>query len=197
MKRNDPAPRPVASTPAQRGPRRAAAEAPGAPGPGALLENLATHQALLRELVQMAQRKLDAVRSADADALNECAARESGLLERLVGVERQRRAELARLAQIVPALRGTRAARLTLSELAEALDEPHASSIRARLSALRSIATQLQRANRVASLVARDLHAHLREVFAAMARAGRASVVYGPNGSMERAGGGELWDAVG
>ena len=62
----------------------------------ALLDNLAEHQALLKALVQVARDKMAAIRAADSHELQQCTARESSLLERILDFERRRKTIVAR-----------------------------------------------------------------------------------------------------
>lgn len=160
----------------------------------ALLDNLAEHQALLEALVQVARDKMDAIRAADSQELHQCTARESALLERILSFERGRKTIVARLAQT---LHLAAPDTLTLGEIAAELTEPFSSALRSRMLALRAIANELQQVNRVASIVARDLHQHIRDVFTALANANRESVVYGPLGREELTTAENILDAVG
>lgn len=160
----------------------------------ALLENLTEHQTLLEKLVEIAREKMDAVRAADSQTLHRCTAREASVLECLLNFERRRKAVVARLAQT---LRLPSPDTLTLSEIANELPEPFSSSVRARMLALRAVAIELQHLNRVAALVARDLHQHIRDVFTVLANANRESVVYGPEGREHMTTSKNILDAVG
>lgn len=160
----------------------------------ALLDNLAEHQALLKALVQVARDKMAAIRAADSHELQQCTARESSLLERILDFERRRKTIVARLAQT---LHLAAPGNLTLGEIAAELPQPFSSALRSRMLALRAIANELQQVNRVASIVARDLHQHIRDVFTALANANRESVVYGPLGREELTTVENILDAVG
>ncbi len=63
--------------------------------------------------------------------------------------------------------------------------------------ALRAVAVELRHLNRVAAVVARDLHRHIRDVFTVLANANRESVVYGPQGREQMATSKNILDAVG
>ncbi len=166
-------------------PYRAPTEQPGSPPTAAadaardLCENVAALQALLRQFVELADRKLAAMRAGQAGALQECAAREDELLGEIECGHRRRQAALARLAQ---ALRAPHLARARLSDVPEYLPEPSASLLRVRNAALQQIAATLQQKNRLAAQVAQHLQMHLRAVFAEVAKANQESVVYGPQG---------------
>lgn len=175
-----------------------AATADGGPEPAAagreLAQCLADLQGLLKQLAELARRKLDALRQADADALQTCSAREAALLEQLAPVERRRDAVLARLAQ---ALRRPELPRAGLSEIAVCFPEPVSSHLRARNAALREITTVLREKNQMAARVARELHQHIRGVFDEVTRAAQESVVYGSQGQWRPTPARSWVDAVG
>lgn len=159
-----------------------------------LLEQLAKLQGLLKELLDLGHEKLSLLRTANSDGLHACAARESRLLEQVFRSDQQRHAVLARVAQ---GLRLSNAAPASLSKIADAAPEPLSSSIRARMRPLAEISSELQRINRVASIVARDLQGHIRGVFAALAETGRERVGYGPQGRQSHLKKDAWLDAVG
>jgi hypothetical protein len=152
-------------------------------------QHLAELHAALKQLADLADRKLAAMRIADTEALQDCAVREGDLLREMFRGEQRRNAVLASLAQ---GLHLAEPQRARLMEIADRLPEPLASSIRARGVALRDLAARLQRKNRLAAGVARNLQSHIRGIFAAMAGAAQESQVYGPQG---RQGGTGLWPA--
>lgn len=147
---------------------------------GALVQHLTTLHAALRQLAELAGEKLAALRGADAEALQLCAARELVLLKEVLGAQQERNALLARLAQ---SLRCPQPQATRLTEIADRLPEPLASSLRARSAALREVATELQRKNQLAATVARNLQAHIRGIFAEVAGAAQESLVYGCKGA--------------
>ena len=148
----------------------------------------------LRQLVELADRKLAAMRIADTEALQRCTAEEGRLLQAVFARERQRDAILARLAQDLPQPGGGPA---ELSEIADRLAEPSSSRLQAKIAGLCQTATALREKNRLAATVARNLHAHVRTVFDDVANANRESVVYGPNGKHEQRNPQTWVDAVG
>lgn len=165
---------------------------------GVELRELGQHlidlQTALKQLSDLAAEKLTALRRADTGALQACAAREEQLLRELFRREPSRKAALARVAQT---LQLADSAHARLNDIVARLPEPLASSWQARRVALRDIAAELQRKNRLAASVARNLHSHIRGIFADVANAAQESVVYGPQG--QHAGGRpRCWvDAVG
>src|SRR5262249_36140863 len=117
----------------------------------ALLENLTTLHAHLRELTALAQRKLTAVRSADAAALQLLAQEEAAILTHVERNQAQRDAAMARIAQ---ALRRADARCMPLHKLADTLPEPMRSALLARGAALRAAGHELQRNNAIVAKVA-------------------------------------------
>ncbi len=142
-----------------------------------LLRHLSELYAAIVQLADLAAEKLAAMRVADTAALQRCTEREAELLQGVLHAEQQRPAILARLAQ---ALHRPELATARLAQIADHLTEPAASALRARSVALREAAGRLQKKNRLAAVVARNLQGHLRGVFAAVAKAAQESVVYGP-----------------
>ncbi len=160
----------------------------------ALVQHLAALHALLRELEQIAVAKLAAMRKADAQALQDCASRESHLLEQVLRLARLRPAVLARAAQSLP---GAAPAAPTLSQIANRAPQPISSALRARMRGLEEVTLRLQESNRVAALVARELHARVRDLFAALANGQRGKCGYGPQGRETLSGANALFEAVG
>lgn len=160
----------------------------------ALVGHLAELYALLKELHQTSVSKLAAMRKADAPELQRCATREARLLEQVFRLARFRSAVIARVAQGLP---GSSAGASTLNEIVAQLCEPVSSSLRARMRGLQDVAMKLQESNRVASVVARELHLRVRELFASLANAHSRQCGYGPQGREMRHGSNALFEAVG
>jgi hypothetical protein len=148
----------------------------------------------LGRLAELAAEKLAAMRAADADALQRCSADEAELLERVRSTAADREAALAGVAQAVR-WEGVKTARLP--QLAARLPQPHASRIHAKSLALREIAGTLEKRNRLAAGVARNLQSHLRAVLEGLAQGGQESVVYGRSGQFQNAAALNWVDAVG
>jgi len=179
---------------ARRARTSAAARMPSAPRVAELFGVLDATLAAFRELADLADQKLAAIRQADTAGLQAVAGAECAVLERVFTLERDRQAILARLAQALPA---RTADPPRLSQIAAQLPEPLGPRLQAKIAGLRDLAARLQQKNRLAATVARRLHNHIRAVFDELARSGREAVVYGPNG--QRTQGEQLsWiDAVG
>ncbi len=154
---------------------------------------IALHE-LLKQLLELAARKLSAMRVADTETLQHCAADEGAVLQTVFERERERDAALARLAQ---GLHWSEAVPPRLSEIAERLPEPLSSRLRAKIAGLRQTAHELRQKNQLAAAVARNLHKHLRAVFEDVAQVNQESVVYGPSGKHEQRVNQTWVDAVG
>lgn len=161
---------------------------------GELLATLDALREQLSGLVEMADRKLAAMRVADAPALHALAAEEGRLVREHYETDRRRRACVARFAQQLPA--GAPPPR-TLAAVAERLPEPDASRIRSRCEGLRRLAETLQRKNRIVLRVAQDLHGHIGAVVADVTAAQQEPAGYGPAGRELRRTRQLLLDAVG
>ena len=159
-----------------------------------LLAALTSLHELLKQLLELAGKKLAAMRVADADTLQQCAAEEGGVLQTVFERGRERDAALARLAQ---SLHWRDAGHRRLSEAAERLPEPFSSRLRAKIVGLRETANELQQKNQLAATVARNLHKHIRAVFDDVASVNQESVVYGPSGKHEQRNKRTWVDAVG
>lgn len=160
----------------------------------ALVGHLAELHAVLKELHEIATAKLGAMRRADAAALQRCAGRESRLLEQALRLARVRPAMIARAAQSLPT--GVTSA-ATLAEICERSPEPISSTLRARMRGLEEIAVRLRESNRIAALVARELHTRVRDLFATLASMNRDKCGYGPQGRETHRAGSGLFEAVG
>ncbi|MEP0848226.1 MAG: flagellar protein FlgN [Phycisphaerae bacterium] len=161
---------------------------------GELLGTLGDLREQLNTLIEMADRKLAAMRVADAQALHALAAEEGRLVREHYETDRRRRACVARLAQQLP-VAGARPR--TLTEVAGLVPEPDASRIRSHCEGLRRVAEMLQRKNRIVFRVARDLHTHIGAVVADVAMAQQEPAGYGPAGRELRRTRQLLVDAVG
>src|SRR5207249_1116357 len=106
-----------------------------------LLDTLVELGGHLRALLDLASRKLEAMKRADVPALTQCAAEEERELQRMLRRDGQREAVLARLAQ---ALRFRSQAPARLTEIAARLPQPFSSQILAKSAALRDLATKLE-----------------------------------------------------
>lgn len=145
----------------------------------ALLDTLGTLHGRLARLGDLAELKLAALRTANAERLHELAAEEAAELESLAADDVRREAALARAAQGLPAGAGSRP---RLSEVAEIFPEPLRSKILGKSEGLRAMANRLAEKNRLVADVARGLHNHVRGIFAEVAKVNQEAVVYERDG---------------
>lgn len=152
---------------------------------GKLCDALAETQRQTRALLDIAERKLAALRLADASALNQCSREEGALVEEARRTAAARHAVVAQLAQ---RLRAPQLRSATLAEIAIRLPEPFSSSLTARSVPLRELASALDEKNQLIARVARNLHQHIRAVFDALAQPDDEAATYGPTGERPAAG---------
>ncbi|MBK8914418.1 MAG: flagellar export chaperone FlgN [Phycisphaerales bacterium] len=137
---------------------------------------------LLTRLGEAAGQRLAALRRADTEALRSTGEEEERVLARTAQVEQARAAILADLAQ---ALHLPTAEPPRLEMLAERLQEPISSRIRARCAGLRSAAEILKKNTRLTADVAQRLQLHIRAVLAELAGVNREPIGYGAGGRTE------------
>lgn len=159
-----------------------------------LAESLAGLRRLYEELVAVLGRKLDAMKRADSDALGSCGARERFLAGQIAEVEVGRKQLLGQLQGQLgfDARRG-----VTISQVAERLDEPARSQLLVLAEGLRHLVTEADRLNQVGALVTKELLVHFRRVYEAMRMPQAGDGLYGPHGGREAVGAERLIDAVG
>lgn len=156
---------------------------------------LSTQEQSLRELLRVAQEKLDALRNAQRDTLHDLTRIESELLSEVARQDQARRAAFAPVAQRLQLPGGAKA---SLRSLAQRLDEPQRSQWVAFRERMNGLASKLQERNALVGRVARDLHSHLRGVFSDLARSQQQTVGYSDRGTEARANrGSAIVDAVG
>ncbi len=158
-----------------------------------LLQQLDDLHGQLDELCDLAGRKLDAIRAADARGLHDCTAAEHRLLGSVLGAHKTP----ALPAQLAQHLRDSAGTARRISDLADDLPAPQASRIHARIARVRTIARELQRKNQVVAQVARGLQEHLRGVFAAAADALQDKDMYTRKGQPDGRPASTWIDAVG
>jgi flagellar biosynthesis/type III secretory pathway chaperone len=166
----------------------------GAEPPEVLLATLGRLHVHLQTLLQAALDKLQAMRTADTNALNEVTQREHQALQKVQRAEQERRAAVARLAQH---LHVADPHAQPLSELVSGVREPVRSQIHAKISGLQALAQQLQEKNRVAALVAQELQNHVQSVFSAVLAPAQSMDGYGPQGERHPTGNRMIVDALG
>ncbi|MDX2198295.1 MAG: hypothetical protein SF069_04890 [Phycisphaerae bacterium] len=97
-------------------------------------------------------------------------------------------AHSARPAKDQPAAEATAAAlgELRVTEVAAFLPQPMASQVGAAAIRLKGLGEELKRKNALVRDVTQGLQAHIRGIFASLAREGEESISYGPNGRESR-----------
>ncbi len=156
-------------------------------------------KSLHEELLLVIRRKLEAMRRADGEQMQSCAARERFLAERI----RQREGLRRQLAEAVTeslemGASDRKAAKMVkVGELAERMDEPRRSRMIVLASAIRQAIEQVDQANRVAALVGQEMAKHFQKVREAVISASGDGGVYCRTGRCVRMGGSHVLDAVG
>lgn len=162
-------------------------------GDALLAGSIALHEHA-KVLLALAEEKLTSLKKADTQTLSRIAAVEVQTLEKLLAEERQQGALIARVAQ---AMRVPTSGKPRLSDVAEKMPEPLRSQITAKIAGLRAVTGKLQEMNRRAAEVARHLHAHIREIFAAVAKVGQQQTGYDGRGQHKHSTAQQWVDAVG
>lgn len=157
----------------------------------ALLDEL---YARFKQLLELAQAKIDALRAGDAARLLRLAGDEGRVLHKLFEAQDRRPAVLARVAH---ALRAVDPGARRLSEIIKKLPQPLAAQIAGKTEGLRRLAEQLAGKNRQVAAVAHGLHQHVRSIFAAVAEAGQETVGYRRDGQQQSQAQVTYLDAVG
>ena len=176
--------RPAPETRVTRAPAQSGRSGPPELAGQAVLDCCQQMHVDLRELLTVADTKLDALRSADTTTLARCARDEARLLERVFNGEKRRTAAVAQLAQSLHDPRGVGA---PLTELVARAPEPLGSRLRAKTAGLRHTAAALKKKNDLNARVAHDLQCHIRAIFAELGKAQQETVGYGRGGKQEAA----------
>ena len=141
----------------------------------AMAAQLEDHQRLLRCI----ERKEAAIRSADIEAVTRICQEENGIAQRLGELEKQR---LGLVGRITESLHPGAETPLTVSAIAEAIDDPARTRLLALGEQLRATVGQVRRASSVVRSAAEALSRHMtgirQTVESALSRAG----VYGKRG---------------
>ena len=161
---------------------------------GQLAECLAEMRGLYAELLAVLQRKLEAMRRADTELLNSCAARERFLLQRIAEAESSRKTLTADLQ-----LRAGAKSKgpVSITELAERIGEPGRSKLLVLADGLRRLVEQTNQLNQVAALAGKELLAHFRYVYDVMRAAERDTGTYDVQGVRAAGSAQRILDAVG
>jgi hypothetical protein len=151
---------------------------------------------LHQDLLSAANRKLEAIRSADTEVMQQASRREEELARSIKDREGLRQALMERLGGPL-GLSAGRARRLTIGELAERVAEP----VRSRLTVLggeiRKLASEIARVNRINALVSHEMLKHFRTVYDSIARGSAPREFYGRTGRPRTAAPTALIDTTG
>lgn len=158
-----------------------------------LLEELKTLQERLLKLVEA---RIDAMKRADMSALRELTEHEEALTRRI----RERDGLRRQVADAVAEETGCppRSGRdMTVAQLAARVGEPARTLLLDAVADLRKIVLRVVRANRIASVVARELINHVSWVFASVRPAGGKLVGYSGEGAVVGSSEMRLFETVG
>lgn len=136
------------------------------------------------ELAIVVQRKLDAMRAANADAIRSTCSREEFLAQKIREQDGLRR-QLLELVGTQMGLAGEVARAMTVTELADRVGEPARSRLLVLAAALRERVRATADTNRVVGLVSHEMLKHFRQVYGVMAEANRAPGLYSRRGRNE------------
>ena len=161
---------------------------------GQLAECLAEMRSLYEELLAVLQRKLEAMRRADTELLNSCAARERFLLQRISEVESSRKVLTGDL-QLRTGVAAKRP--MSITQLAERIGEPDRSKLLVLADGLRRLVEQTNQVNQVAALAGKELLAHFRHVYDVMRAAEQDTGTYDVRGARTAGSAQRILDAVG
>ncbi len=159
-----------------------------------LAECLAEMRGLYEELLAVLRRKLEAMRRADTESLNSCAARERFLLQRIAEAESSRKALTGDL-QLRTGVTTRRP--MSITRLAERIGEPGRSKLLVLADGLRRLVEQTNQVNQVAALAGKELLVHFRHVYDAMRAAERDTGTYDVQGVRAAGSAQRILDAVG
>lgn len=168
-----------------------------------LLDVLRAHEALHRDLLAVVQSKIDAMRNSQIEEMQRLGLREQTLVALIQQREAQRRSLLDEIGKDL-GYTSNRIQSLSMSQLAPRLDqssqpdEGHRAALSDATERLRSVMSQLARANRIAGAVSRGILNHLKWVFASVKLSREEANGYCGNGahSVSRAAT-RIFDAVG
>ncbi len=157
-----------------------------------LVQQLQELRELHEQLLLAVRGKQRAMRSGDMNSLASWSAREQFLIERIEGVDKNRQAQTQQLSKNLGLDQN-----LTLTALANQLEEPHRSRLLAQAGAIRSTAEQIYQINQVNDAVTREI----LNCFAQMQRqitAAHCDIgLYDPNGRKQLGNHLNILDAVG
>lgn len=133
----------------------------------------------LRELLDIADAKLTAIKAAAANDLHDLAAQETDALARVMQKEQHRSAAITQIAQ---ALQNPQLTNATLTEVVNALPDDISMKLVGKTAGLTDISEKLKKRNDLVAEVARGVQDHIDDVFTQVARANVESDGYGSKG---------------
>jgi|GEM_PF-1066997 len=153
-------------------------------------------RSLYAQMFAVIDEKLMAMRRSDVDAMAHAAAKERVLADRLSEREGFRKQLMDAVGDEI-GLTGRSGRRLTVSQLANRLEDHHRAGLLAAADRLRKEVSKVAQANRVAGVVAREVVNHLQWVFAAVRPGEEEPSEYSKSGAVVSRSAGPLFDAVG
>ncbi len=149
------------------------------------------------ELQATIRRRLEAIRRASMDDVHACTSRESYLADRISNRDGLRR-QLVRTTAGGFGISSEAAATMTLSSLAERMDEPQRGRILTASASLRGAVEALRTVHRTASVVTLEMLKHFQAITDAVARTGGEPGMYTVRGRLSRSGASaRLFEAMG
>ncbi len=161
-----------------------------------LVMTLTRLEELHGELAVQVDRKIERMREADTEGINECVACEQDLMRRIGEQEGLRRLLTDRLGRSY-GMSPQKARRLTVAELAERLSPPHRANLIAVAQRLKKLATRVERRNRVAGALGATMVKHLGCVLSTLTASPPRAGAYSPGGGKVGAAPQRLFETVG
>ena len=146
---------------------------------------LADMSGLHQELLGTVRRKLEAIRGADTEAMQQAGGQEGELARRIKDAEGLRRLLMDRLGAEL-GLSPAQARKLTVSELAGRVAEPVRSRLTVLGAEIRKSATEIARVNRINALISHEMLKHFRTVYDTVTQGTVTRDFYGRTGRPRR-----------
>ncbi len=163
---------------------------------GDLIRLLGTLQSLYEQLLTTVQSKIESMRRADLEKMQELEQQERELTERLKerdGLRRQLMGEVAREL----GLRSGADRALTVSGILSHVQESARAGLVEAAQGLRGAVAKVARANRVAGVISRELLNHLQWVFASVRPAANRASGYAGDGAVVADANDRIFEVVG
>ena len=149
-----------------------------------------------QQLLECVESKLEAIRQADVSAMQKLQKKERTLVDRMREREGLRRQLMDAIGRDLGWPVGAGRA-LHISQLAARLNDPERVQLVDAAHALRDLVFRVQRTNRIAGAVSRDVLGHLHWVLASVAPRCEKSVGYSGEGAVVTVTGTQVFEAVG